>query len=47
MPQKINKKNLSRNDVNANSNFKYTEGWQRHSHLGFCGKDADPLSDAL
>lgn len=29
------------------SNFKHAEGWQRHSHLGFCGKDADPLSDAL
>jgi LmbE family N-acetylglucosaminyl deacetylase len=29
------------------SNFKHAEGWLRHSHLGFCDKDADPLSDAL
>lgn len=27
--------------------FEYAEGWRRHSHLGFCAKDADPLSDAL
>ena len=47
MRQKVNKKNMSKNDVNTNSNFKYAEGWQRHSHLGFCGKVADPLSDAL
>jgi hypothetical protein len=27
--------------------FKHAEGWRRHSHLGFCGEDADPLLDAL
>ena len=27
--------------------FKHAEGWRRHSHLGFCGPDADPLADAL
>jgi LmbE family N-acetylglucosaminyl deacetylase len=27
--------------------FKHAEGWQRHTHLGFCVKDSDPLSDAL
>lgn len=27
--------------------FKYAEGWIRHSHLGFCNKDADPLADIL
>jgi LmbE family N-acetylglucosaminyl deacetylase len=27
--------------------FKYAEGWRRHSHLGFCGADADPLATAL
>lgn len=27
--------------------FDYAEGWRRHSHLGFCGVDADPLRDAL
>jgi LmbE family N-acetylglucosaminyl deacetylase len=25
----------------------HAEGWRRHSHLGFCAKDADPLHDAL
>lgn len=27
--------------------FEFAEGWRRHSHLGFCSPDADPLSDAL
>jgi LmbE family N-acetylglucosaminyl deacetylase len=27
--------------------FRYAEGWRRHSHLGFCGPEADPLKDAL
>lgn len=27
--------------------FKYAEGWIRHSHLGFCGKDDNPLEDIL
>ncbi|MBP8130763.1 MAG: PIG-L family deacetylase [Candidatus Hydrogenedentes bacterium] len=27
--------------------FEYAEGWRRHAHLGFCGEDADPLSEAL
>jgi LmbE family N-acetylglucosaminyl deacetylase len=27
--------------------FRHSEGWRRHSHLGFCGADADPLRDAL
>jgi LmbE family N-acetylglucosaminyl deacetylase len=27
--------------------FQYAEGWRRHSHLGFCGPDADPLREAL
>lgn len=27
--------------------FEHGEGWRRHSHLGFCTKDADPLADAL
>jgi LmbE family N-acetylglucosaminyl deacetylase len=27
--------------------FRYAEGWRRHSHLGFCSEDADPLADAL
>lgn len=27
--------------------FEYAEGWRRHSHLGFCDADADPLREAL
>lgn len=27
--------------------FKYAEGWILHNHMGFCGKNDDPLSDAL
>lgn len=27
--------------------FKHAEGWRRHSHLGFCAENADPLSQAL
>ena len=25
--------------------FKYAEGWRRHSHVGFCGINDDPLKD--
>ena len=27
--------------------FKHAEGWRRHSHLGFCDANADPLAEAL
>ncbi len=27
--------------------FTFAEGWRRHSHMGFCAEDADPLRDAL
>jgi LmbE family N-acetylglucosaminyl deacetylase len=27
--------------------FAYAEGWRRHSHLGFCSADANPLAEAL
>jgi LmbE family N-acetylglucosaminyl deacetylase len=27
--------------------FRHAEGWRRHSHLGFCNEDADPLRAAL
>jgi len=27
--------------------FEHAEGWRRHSHLGFCPENADPLSEAL
>jgi LmbE family N-acetylglucosaminyl deacetylase len=27
--------------------FTVAEGWRRHSHMGYCAPDADPLRDAL
>ncbi len=27
--------------------FSFAEGWRRHSHLGFCAANADPLRSAL
>ncbi len=27
--------------------FEHAEGWHRRNHLGFCGPDDDPLTDAL
>ena len=27
--------------------FRHAEGWWRHSHLGFCREDADPIRTAL
>ncbi len=27
--------------------FSHAEGWRRHSHLGFCGEDDNPLVEAL
>lgn len=27
--------------------FRFAEGWRRHSHMGFCSPEADPLRDAL
>jgi N-acetylglucosamine malate deacetylase 1 len=27
--------------------FRHAEGWRRHSHLGFCGPEADPLRETL
>ena len=27
--------------------FSQAEGWRRHSHLGFCDEDSDPLKETL
>ena len=27
--------------------FHYAEGWRRHSHLGYCAQDANPLHECL
>ena len=38
---------LSRQVGSLSGAVTYAEGWRRHSHLGFCSEDADPLSEAL
>ena len=27
--------------------YRFAEGWRRHSHLGYCSRDADPLQECL
>ena len=39
--------NASRAVGKMSRRFKHAEGWRRHSHLGFCAEDADPLREAL
>ena len=43
----ITMKEMSRQVGEFSGAFEFAEGWRRHLHLGFCTKDADPLSDAL
>jgi N-acetylglucosamine malate deacetylase 1 len=38
---------FSRETGRLSQKFIYAEGWRRHSHLGFCQEDADPLRGAL
>ena len=38
---------MSREVGRHSGRFECAEGWRRHLHLGFCAKDADPLTDAL
>ncbi|HEY1598516.1 MAG TPA: PIG-L family deacetylase [Pirellulales bacterium] len=38
---------LSREVGRMSGRFTYAEGWRRHSHLGFCTAEADPLVQAL
>ena len=40
-------RDLDRQCGEMSGRFEYAEGWRRHSHLGFCGPDDDPLRDAL
>lgn len=40
-------KNLLEQVGKLSGKFHYAEGWRRHSHLGFSGLDAMPLSQAL
>src|SRR3989339_1719504 len=39
----ITMKNMCAEIGQMSGKYKYAEGWVRHSHLGFCHKDADPL----
>jgi LmbE family N-acetylglucosaminyl deacetylase len=38
---------LGREVGNMSGRFVVAEGWRRHSHLGFCAANADPLAGAL
>jgi LmbE family N-acetylglucosaminyl deacetylase len=38
---------FSRSIGRLSKKFTHGEGWRRHSHLGFCAADADPLREAL
>ena len=40
-------KDMSKEIGRMSGKFKYAEGWVRHSHLGFCDKDDNPLADML
>ncbi len=40
-------KELSREMGQLSGKCKFAEGWRRHSHLGYCDADADPLGDLL
>jgi len=38
---------MSREVGEWSEKYPYAEGWRKHSHLGFCEPDSDPLRDAL
>ncbi len=40
-------KDLSREMGELSGRCKFAEGWRKHSHLGYCRTDADPLRDLL
>jgi LmbE family N-acetylglucosaminyl deacetylase len=40
-------RDLMREVGRMSGRFEYAEGWRRHTHLGLCAADADPLSVAL
>ena len=50
--QRVNSYLLAMEDMSLelgrmSQRFQHAEGWRRHSHLGFCTADADPLAQAL
>ena len=38
---------LDRQCGQMSQRYEYAEGWRRHSHMGFCDPDDDPLCEAL
>lgn len=38
---------MSRAIGRMSKRFSHAEGWRKHSHLGYCAPDADPLLEAL
>lgn len=43
----IEMENIARAVGKMSRRFPVAEGWRRHSHMGYCGPEADPLRDAL
>jgi len=40
-------KDLNREVGQMSGQFEFAEGWRKHSHLGFCSEEANPLVEAL
>ncbi len=38
---------ITRQMGGLSGHFEYAEGWVRHSHMGFCGPEDDPVRDLL
>ena len=38
---------MSRDVGRMSGRFRLAEGWRRHSHMGFCSPEANPLADVL
>ena len=43
----VTMKEMSAEVGKLSGQFDYAEGWIQHSHLGFCGKDDNPLAELL
>ena len=43
----ITMQDMCREAGQMSGRYEYAEGWTRHSHLGFCSENVDPLTTAL
>ncbi len=43
----ITMREMSREVGGMSGRFEFAEGWRRHSHLGYSGRDIDPLGELL